>query len=113
MNIIVVSDTFPPDVNGVARTLQTLARGLAARGNRVNVITTTRGAVKENRLHGVTVESVCAFALPGYKHVRVGLASERFFGSRIEELQPDAIYVAVESVIGLNAIRAAHRLGVR
>lgn len=31
MNVLIVTDTYPPDINGVAHTLEALARGLAAR----------------------------------------------------------------------------------
>ena len=31
MNVLIVTDTYQPDINGVARTLEALARGLAAR----------------------------------------------------------------------------------
>ena len=41
MNVLIVTDTFPPDINGVAHTLEKLARGLAGRGHRVEVITTS------------------------------------------------------------------------
>ena len=45
MKFMLVSDTFPPDINGVARTLQTLSRGLAKRGHEVHVITTSEGCL--------------------------------------------------------------------
>ena len=113
MNFMIVSDTFPPDINGVARTLQTLALGLAARGHEVHVITTTEGARNENAAHGVKVESVGALPVPGYDGIRMGLTSRRYIAERIREIKPDAMYVAVETLMGCNAIRAARQCGVR
>jgi glycosyltransferase involved in cell wall biosynthesis len=113
MKFMIVSDTFPPDVNGVARTLQTLARGLVGRGHQVHVITTTDGAFAENARHGVNVESIAALPLPGYDGVRLGLTSRRFFAGRIAQFRPDALYVAVETLMGCNAIRAARQRAVR
>lgn len=113
MKFLIVSDTFPPDINGVARTLQTLSRGLAARGHGVTVITTTEASRAENARHGVNVESVAALPVPGYDGIRVGLASRRFIAERIAALKPDALYVAVETIMGANAIRAARQCGVR
>lgn len=110
---MIVSDTFPPDINGVARTLQTLSRGLAERGHEVHVITTTEGARQENAAHGVTVESVSALPVPGYDGIRLGLTSRRYIAERIREIRPDAMYVAVETLMGCNAIRAARQHGVR
>ncbi len=113
MKFMIVSDTFPPDINGVARTLQTLALGLSERGHEVHVITTTEGARSENAAHGVQVESVGALPVPGYDGIRLGLTSRRYIAERIREIQPDAMYVAVETLMGCSAIRAARQSGVR
>lgn len=113
MKFMIVSDTFPPDINGVARTLQTLSRGLAARGHEVSVLTTTEAARGDNAKQGVEIESVAALPVPGYEGIRLGLASRRFFAQRIAQMQPDAMYVAVETLMGCNAIRAARESGTR
>ena len=113
MKFTLVSDTFPPDINGVARTLQTLSRGLARRGHEVHVITTSEGAREENEVDGIMVESVGALPLPGYDGVRVGFASRNYFLRHFEHSRPDGLYVAVESIMGCNAIRAARHSGVR
>jgi len=113
MNVMIVSDTFPPDINGVARTLQTLARGLAKRGNRVTVLTTTEGAREENARHAVDVIGMSAVPMPGYDGIRMALATRSHLTALIRETSADALYVAVESLMGLNAIRAAERCGVR
>ncbi|QIF04715.1 glycosyltransferase family 1 protein [Roseimicrobium sp. ORNL1] len=113
MKFMLVSDTFPPDINGVARTLQTLSRGLAKRGHEVHVITTSEGARDENKKYGVKVQAVGAMPLPGYDGVRLGFASRNYFARHIESLRPDAMYVAVETIMGCNAIRAAKLHGVR
>lgn len=112
MNVMIVTDTFPPDINGVARTLQVLSRGLAARGHRVSVITTTEDQRLENAGHGVKVSAMPSLPVPGYQGIRMGVASRRQFEELIHLEQTDAMYVAVESIMGLNAVRAASRAGV-
>lgn len=113
MKFMIVSDTFPPDINGVARTLQTLARGLASRGHEVSIVTTTEGAEGEKLRHGVDVSSVHSLPVPGYHGIRLGLASRRFFRRKIGEFKPDGIYVAVETLMGCNAIQAARQCAKR
>src|SRR3954470_4453819 len=113
MKVMIVSDTFPPDINGVARTLQTLARGLAERGHEVTVITTSGASRETNAKHRVNVEAIAALPVPGYDGIRIGMASRRYFARRIAETRPDAIYVAVETIMGCNAIRAARENGIR
>ena len=110
MKFMIVTDTFPPDINGVARTLQTLARGLAGRGHAVHVVTTNEGA--ECDAGPVSLKRVRSFAIPGYAEVRLGLPSRGTLAEEIQENQPDAMYVAVETPMGVSAIRAAHAAGV-
>lgn len=112
MNILFVTDTFPPDVNGVAGTLETLARGLTGLGHQVNVLTTTRGSWASNASHGVGVCSVRSLRVPGYHEVRAGLIGTKKLLAHMKELEVDVIYVAVETLMGLNAINAAKMLGV-
>lgn len=109
---MIVTDTFPPDINGVARTLHTLAGGLAKRGHAVEVITTTAGAATENAATGLRISRVTSFSLPGYRGVRLGIASKHRMASAIRAGRPDALYVAVETPLGMNTIRAARDCGI-
>lgn len=104
MRIDFVTDTFPPDVNGVAMTLGRLSEGLRRRGHRVHVIRT--GAGKPGETIAASV------ALPGYKEVRVGLPGPFKLRKRWLKKRPDAIYVATESPLGDSAVKAAKSLGI-
>ncbi len=105
MKIDIVTDTFSPDVNGVAMTLGRLTDGMRKRGHRVHVVHT-----------GITAGSgeTCAAAvpLPGYKEVRVGLPKPFELRARWLKKRPDAIYVATESPLGKSALKAANALGI-
>lgn len=105
MKIDIVTDTFVPDVNGVAMTLGRLTEGLRKRGHRVHVIHT-----------GVSAKAgeTCAAAvpLPGYREVRVGLPKPFELRNRWMKKRPDAIYVATESPLGKSALKAANALGI-
>lgn len=105
MKIDIVTDTFLPDVNGVAMTLGRLTEGLRGRGHRVHVIHT--GAIA-----GVSETSVAALPLPGYKEVRVGFPKPLELRSRWMRKRPDAVYVATESPLGKSALKAAKALGI-
>ena len=105
MKIDIVTDTFTPDVNGVAMTLGRLTSGLRKRGHRVHVIHT--GVTK-----GPGETCVAALPLPGYKEVRVGLPKPFELRNRWLRKRPDAIYVATESPLGKSALKAANALGI-
>jgi UDP-2,3-diacylglucosamine pyrophosphatase LpxH/glycosyltransferase involved in cell wall biosynthesis len=105
MKIEMVTDTFAPDVNGVAMTLGRLADGLRARGHRVHVIhTAAEISAGESR--------AAAVKLPGYKEVRVGLPKPFELRAKWMRRRPDVIYVATESPLGVSALKAARALGI-
>lgn len=105
MRIDIVTDTFAPDVNGVAMTLGRLTDGLRSKGHIVHVIRS--GGEK---LAGQT--QVVSVPLPGYGEVRVGLPGTLKLRRRWLKKRPDAIYVATESPLGVSAIKAANALGI-
>lgn len=105
MKIDIVTDTFVPDVNGVAMTLGRLTDGLRTRGHRVHVIHTGVSAK-------VGETCTAAVPLPGYKEVRVGLPKPFELRTRWMRKRPDAIYVATESLLGKSALKAANALGI-
>jgi glycosyltransferase involved in cell wall biosynthesis len=103
MRVLIVTDTFPPDINGVARTLNTLGEGLERRGHEVRVVTT----VEASDGSGLTREVMHSMPLPGYPGLRFGFASIRQMLEVMAGFQPDVLYVATEGVMGIAAIRAA------
>ncbi|MFO1486554.1 MAG: glycosyltransferase family 1 protein [Verrucomicrobiaceae bacterium] len=108
MRVFIVTDTFPPDINGVARTLNTLGEGLRRRGHAVTVVTTVDG-VSDGDLPREVMHSM---PLPGYPGLRLGFASTRQMLELYAQLRPDVVYVATETVLGIAAIRAAGKRGI-
>ena len=104
MRILIVTDTYPPDINGVARSLQTLAEGLATRGHAVEVATTLEASSAEKSLPRHVMPSM---PLPGYSGLRIGFASGRQVLGIFDGFKPDVLYVATETPLGIAAIRAA------
>ncbi len=105
MKIDIVTDTFAPNVNGVAMTLGRLTDGLKRRGHRVHVIHT-------GEIAGPGETCSASVPLPGYKEVRVGLPEPFKLRARWIRKRPDAIYVATESPLGKSALKAANALGI-
>lgn len=108
MRVLIVTDTFPPDINGVARTLSTLGEGLQRRGHEVRIVTTVEaaeaGGLPRNVMHSLP--------LPGYPGLRLGFASARQMLELFDEFRPDVLYVATETLMGVAAIRAAGKRGI-
>jgi len=106
MKITFVTDTYSPQANGVATTLERLVQGLRERGHEVDII---RPAVLACDEEGLRVPSI---GLPGYKEVRFGFPMKLVLQSRWSKNRPDVIYVATETPLGASAISAARALGI-
>jgi len=102
--IEVVTDTYAPDINGVAFSLAKLCHGLRARGHRVEVIRPGRGGEGEF--------PVPWWPLPGYWEIRVGAPLPGQLRRRWKKNRPDIIYVAIETPLGFTAMRTARKLGI-
>ncbi|WP_424683201.1 glycosyltransferase family 4 protein [Frateuria sp. YIM B11624] len=111
MRIGIVSETYPPEINGVALTVQGLAIGLAARGHTIELVR-PRQHQRSPVEPGVLVQEVRGMALPRYPGLRMGWPAGRLLHERWRRLPPDALYIATEGPLGRSALRAAGRLGI-
>ncbi|MAS91719.1 MAG: glycoside hydrolase [Verrucomicrobiales bacterium] len=106
MKVTFVTDTYSPQANGVATTLERLVNGLRELGHEVDVI---RPAILACEEEGMKVPS---FGLPGYKEVRFGFPIRLVLQARWYKNRPDVIYVATETPLGASAITAARALRI-
>jgi glycosyltransferase involved in cell wall biosynthesis len=111
MRIGIVSETWPPEINGVALTVHGLAAGLAARGHSIDVVRPrqARRSVAEPGFDTLLTRGV---ALPHYPGLRLGLPAGRALRERWTQERPDAVYVATEGPLGGSALRAASALRI-
>ena len=108
--ICLVTETYPPEINGVALTLSRLAGGLRARGHAVSVVRPRQpsdGRVGGERGSDPDLTLVSGFGLPAYKEVRVGLPAAGILRDCWNERRPDAVYVATEGAARM--VRRADR----
>lgn len=109
MRYAIVTETYPPEVNGVALTVQALERGLRGRGHDVTVVRPHQTEEGPAVAHELLVRGA---PLPRYPGLRLGLPATRLLAARWVADRPDAIYVATEGPLGWSALRAARRLGI-
>lgn len=109
MRYAIVSETYPPEINGVALTVQGLEHGLRARGHGVQLVRPRQPADTATREHQLLVRGA---PLPRYPGLRLGLPATGRLQAAWREQRPDALYVATEGPLGWSALRAARRLGI-
>ncbi|QAU23451.1 glycosyltransferase family 1 protein [Dyella sp. M7H15-1] len=111
MRIGIISETYPPEINGVALTVHGLTTGLAARGHEIDLIR-PRQVVSHVDEPGIRTLETRSAALPRYPGLRFGLPAPRTLHKRWTERRPHVIYVATEGPLGRSAVKTAVRLGI-
>lgn len=108
MHYAIVTETYPPEVNGVALTVQSLEQGLRARGHEVSLARPRQPQGPD----GGDDLLVPGFPMPRYPGLRVGWPAARSLTAQWTRMRPDAVYIATEGPLGCSALRAAQRLGI-
>ncbi len=106
MRLVLVTETFPPEINGVARTLGRWADTFRARGHDVHVVRPRQ--LGEPRGFGL----VYGRPLPYYHQVRIGIAGPWRVRHFLRRLSPDLVHIATEGPLGLSALLASRWLGI-
>ncbi len=111
MKVALFTDTYPPQINGVATATATLAEALRKNGNEVLVVTVSVDGQKHItkkdgivRIPGITLKWL-------YKYKMAGVFSKRVY-DYLKEFAPDVIHVQTEMGIGIFGRIAAHNLNV-
>ncbi|MCS4236763.1 glycosyltransferase family 1 protein [Stenotrophomonas sp. BIGb0135] len=109
MRYAIVTETYPPEVNGVALTVQGLEQGLRAAGHQVDLVRPRQASEAE---HAHDTLLVPGAGLPRYPGLRFGMPAPKRLARQWQQQRPDAIYIATEGPLGWSALRAARRLGI-
>src|SRR5262245_58024348 len=110
-HICLVTDTYPPEVNGVALTLARLVNGLRLLGHVVSVVRPRQP--KENASsNGIPEILVWSLPLPGYKGLRFGLPAGQRLLQNWSTSRPDVIYAATEGPLAWSALQVARYLEI-
>jgi glycosyltransferase involved in cell wall biosynthesis len=88
LKVMIVTDAWAPQVNGVVRTLEVLGRELTLLGHDVRY---------------VTPQGRFTIPLPTYAEIRLALFAQRTLEAEIREYAPDAIHIATEGTLGMGA----------
>ena len=88
LKVMIVTDAWAPQVNGVVRTLEVLGRELTLLGHDVRY---------------VTPQGRFTIPLPTYAEIRLAVFAQRTLENEIREYAPDAIHIATEGTLGMGA----------
>jgi glycosyltransferase involved in cell wall biosynthesis len=112
-HICVITETYPPEVNGVAFTLAHLINGLSARGHAVSVVRPRQRASDRPQCRSSpSVTLVPSLPFPWYRDLQVGTPAGRRLQSGWSQRRPEVVYVATQGPLGWSAVHTARRLGI-
>ncbi|KQY63836.1 glycosyl transferase [Nocardioides sp. Root140] len=108
LRVLVVAESFLPQINGVTNSVRRVLEHLAAQGHDAELIAPTGPATYA----GFPVTRVRGARLPFYKEFRIGLESRRRLRHAMERFRPDVVHIASPATLGYQAARAADDLGI-
>ena len=86
MIILIATDAWHPQINGVVRTLESLQASVHLLGSKIEFL---------------TPEGFASYQLPTYPGIRCAVTNRAEIARRIDRIRPDAIHIATEGPIGL------------
>ena len=92
MRVLIATDAWHPQINGVVRTLAGLVNELERRGIEVRILSSAGSR---------------SVPCPTYPDIRLAPATRRGVGAAIDAFAPDAIHIATEGPIGFQTRRVA------
>ncbi|MBX3601506.1 MAG: glycosyltransferase family 1 protein [Rubrivivax sp.] len=111
LRVAVVSETWPPEVNGVAATISQVVEGLRRRGHEVQLVRPRQGvldtAAAEERFAEVLLRGL---PIPRYPQLKMGLPSRRALLKLWSTQRPDVVHIVTEGPLGWSALQAAQHL---
>ncbi|MBV8603531.1 MAG: glycosyltransferase family 1 protein [Pelomonas sp.] len=113
LRVACVTETWPPEVNGVASTMARVVEGLNARGHGVQLVRPRQKPEQEARTPvQPKVEEVLTRGLkiPRYPELRMGVPSKRALVQLWSLQRPDVVHIATEGALGWSALQAAQHL---
>jgi glycosyltransferase involved in cell wall biosynthesis len=111
LRIAVVTETYPPEVNGVAMTLGRLVKGLQVRNHQVQLIRPRQNV--DDQAHPTATFSEHlqrGIALPRYEGLKFGLPAKAALTRLWTKQRPDVVQIATEGPLGWSALAAAQKL---
>ena len=116
LRIAVVTETYPPEINGVARTVGLMVDELLARGHQIELIRPRQasdgGRSPATNLNGFEERLTIGFPIPKYPELQLGITRIGRLIKAWHERRPDVVHVVTEGPLGWSALLAARKLGI-
>lgn len=110
LRVGLVTETFPPEINGVAITLARLVHALRERGHHIQLIRPRQAPDSAQAAQASEQVLVRGLPIPHYPHLRMGLPAKKALVKLWTLHRPDVVHIATEGPLGWSALQAARKL---
>lgn len=111
MRVAMVTETYPPEINGVAMTMGRIVSGLQARGHAVQLIRPRQHPDDRPAAQPLFEEVLQrGMPIPRYDALKLGLPAKQALLRLWSRLRPDIVHVVTEGPLGWSALAAASKL---
>lgn len=108
LRVLVVAESFLPQINGVTNSVRRVLEHLADQGHVAELVAPTGPPTYA----GFPVTRARGTSLPFYKDFRVGIETRRRLRRVMLRFRPDVVHIASPATLGYQAARAAAELGI-
>ncbi len=111
LRISVVTETYPPEINGVAATSVRVVEGLRAKGHELQLVRPRQsGDESPAGAEGYAEVLMRGLPIPRYPQLRMGLPSRQALAKLWQTRRPDVVHIVTEGPLGWSALQAARQL---
>lgn len=113
LRVSLVTETYPPEINGVAMTVGRIVNGLIQQGHSVQVIRPKQDWNDHPQMSRQYEEVLAAgIAIPQYSGLKFGLPAKMKLVQLWKHNRPDVVHVVTEGPLGWSAVSAARKLKI-
>ena len=113
VKVAIVTETYPPEVNGVASTIARFIKGLAEMGHDITLVRPRQGLKDKpkNESHFKEILTL-GMPIPGYSSLRMGLPQKNMLLKQWASDRPSLVHIVTEGPLGWSALEAAKKLNI-
>ncbi len=112
-SMVLVTETWPPEINGVAMTLNRLVQGMCSRDWQVTIVRprqkSDQNGMPDDDINHILVPGL---PIPGYAGLRFGMPMFEKLRAAWKQHRPDVVHIATEGPLGWAALKAARTLHI-
>ena len=113
LRLAIVTETYPPEVNGVALSLSRFVEGLCALNHDIQLIRprqhSDKTAIPRTELQELLTSGL---PIPNYPNLKMGLPAKKRLVSQWSKRRPDLVHIVTEGPLGWSALEAARKLKI-